>query len=202
MVKRLPAMRETRFDPWVGKIPWRRKWQPTPILLPGKSHGQRSLIGYSPWGHKELDTTERLHFTSLPHCRQMLYCLSYQGSPNQIMVIINFTLYPLFSYNVSARQHWYCTSRCLKLSGIGVRVALSIPISLALPTGLWDSQPDANLVCSTECILKSGKLLLIFFIYSGVMLRNSKLHSQLYLLKQNTLLRLQFMFTWSDQRTS
>ena len=51
------------FDPWVRKIPWRRKWQPTPVLLPGKSHGQRSLVGYSPWGRKELDTTERLHFT-------------------------------------------------------------------------------------------------------------------------------------------
>ena len=37
-------------------MPWRRKWQPTPVLLPGKSHGQRSLVGYSPWGHKELDT--------------------------------------------------------------------------------------------------------------------------------------------------
>ena len=41
---------------------WRRKWQPTPVLLPGKSHGWRSLIGYSPWGPKESDTTERLHF--------------------------------------------------------------------------------------------------------------------------------------------
>ena len=42
-----------RFDPWVGKIPWSRKWQPTPVFLPGKSHGQRSLVGYSPWGCKE-----------------------------------------------------------------------------------------------------------------------------------------------------
>ena len=50
------------FNPWVGKIPWRRKWQPTPVLLPGESHGQRSLVGYSPQGHKESDTTERLHF--------------------------------------------------------------------------------------------------------------------------------------------
>ena len=40
------------FDPWVGKIPWRRKWQPTPVFLPGKSHGQRSLVGYSPCGHR------------------------------------------------------------------------------------------------------------------------------------------------------
>ena len=44
---------------------WRRKWQPTPVLLPGKSHGLRSPVGYSPWGHKESDTTEQLHFTSL-----------------------------------------------------------------------------------------------------------------------------------------
>ena len=50
------------FDPWVGKIPWRRKWQATPVLLPGKSHGRRSLVGYNPWGHKESDTTEQLHF--------------------------------------------------------------------------------------------------------------------------------------------
>ena len=61
-VKSLPAMRETRFDPRVRKIPWRREWQPTPVLLPGKSHGWRSLAGYSPCGLKELDTTERLHF--------------------------------------------------------------------------------------------------------------------------------------------
>ena len=44
-----------------GKIPWRRKWQSTPVLLPGKSHGQRSLVGYSLWGHRESDTTERLN---------------------------------------------------------------------------------------------------------------------------------------------
>ena len=46
------------FNPWVRKISWRRKWQPTPVFFPGKSHRQRSLVGYSPWGHKELDTTE------------------------------------------------------------------------------------------------------------------------------------------------
>ena len=47
-----------RFDPWVEKIPWRRVWQPTPVFLPGESHGPRSLVGYGPWGHKEWDTTE------------------------------------------------------------------------------------------------------------------------------------------------
>ena len=55
--------RNARFDPWVGKIPWRRKWQPTPVLLPRKFHGWRSLVGYNPWGHKESDTTEWLHFS-------------------------------------------------------------------------------------------------------------------------------------------
>ena len=50
------------FDPWVRKIPCRRKWRPTPVFLPGESHGRRSLVGYSPWGRKESDTTERLHF--------------------------------------------------------------------------------------------------------------------------------------------
>ena len=60
-VKCLPAMREPWFDPWVGKIPWRRQWQPTLVLLPGKSHGRRSLVDYSPRGHKESDTTEWLY---------------------------------------------------------------------------------------------------------------------------------------------
>ena len=54
--------RRPGFDSWVGKVPWRRKWQSTSALSPGKSHGRRSLIGYSPWGSKESDTTERLHF--------------------------------------------------------------------------------------------------------------------------------------------
>ena len=48
------------FDPWVGKIPWRKAWQLTPVFLPGEPQGQRSLSGYSPWGHKGLDMTERL----------------------------------------------------------------------------------------------------------------------------------------------
>ena len=42
------------FNPWVKKIPWRRKWQSTPIILPGKSHGQRSLVGFGPWDHKRV----------------------------------------------------------------------------------------------------------------------------------------------------
>ena len=50
-----------RFDPWVGKLPGRRAWQPMPVFLPGKSCGQRSPMGYSPWGRKEWDATEHTH---------------------------------------------------------------------------------------------------------------------------------------------
>ena len=46
------------FYPFPREIPWKRKWQPTPVFLPGKSHGQRGVAGYSLWGHKESDTTE------------------------------------------------------------------------------------------------------------------------------------------------
>ena len=53
--------RRPGLDPWVGKMPWRRKWQPTPVLLPRKFHRWRSLVGYRPWGRKEPDTTDRLH---------------------------------------------------------------------------------------------------------------------------------------------
>jgi len=56
-VKNPPAKQEMRFDPWVGKIPRRRKWQPTPVFLLGKSHRQKSVAGYSPWCHKESDMT-------------------------------------------------------------------------------------------------------------------------------------------------
>ena len=62
MIKNLPTMQETQ-NPWVGRISWRRKWHPTPEFLPAKSHGQRSLVGYSPKGRKELGTTE---VTSMP----------------------------------------------------------------------------------------------------------------------------------------
>ena len=68
VVKNLPAMwrrRRHRFISWVRKIPWRRKWQSTPVFLLEKSHGQRSLVVYSPWGYKDSDTTEQLSAHSL-----------------------------------------------------------------------------------------------------------------------------------------
>ena len=65
VVKNPPAKarrcKRLEFDPWVGKILWRRKWQPTPVFLLRKSHGQRSLAGYSPQGRKESDVTEHTY---------------------------------------------------------------------------------------------------------------------------------------------
>ena len=63
------------FDPWVRKIPWRRKWQSTLVILPRTFHGRSSLIGYSPWCGKELDTTERLYFYSFTFFRYLFYGL-------------------------------------------------------------------------------------------------------------------------------
>ena len=85
MVKNLPAKagdvgdpRGTGLIPWVGKIPRRREWQPTPVFLPGESHGQRSLAGYSPWGCEESDMTER--HTTMP-CVPALHTDSAQQRP-------------------------------------------------------------------------------------------------------------------------
>ena len=69
--------RRPGFNPWVGKIPWRRKWQPTPVLSPGNFHGWRSLVGYSPWGRKESDTSEQLHL----HCYQPGLHVHFQVPP-------------------------------------------------------------------------------------------------------------------------
>ena len=67
--------RRHRFNPGVKKIPWRRKWQPTPMFLLGKSHGQRSQVGYSPWGHKSVGhnwATEHAHTGTMSKGRRML----------------------------------------------------------------------------------------------------------------------------------
>ena len=85
-----------RLDPWVGKIPWRRKWQPTPVSLPGKFHGLRSLAGYSPWGHKELDTTEQLNCLSFFQFHYwLLVCLGFLFLPDSVLEACIFLhIYP------------------------------------------------------------------------------------------------------------
>ena len=68
--------RRREFDPWVGKIPWRRKSQPTPVFLPGKFHGQRSLVGYSPWGCEEEDQLSISFKTKALKAKVLKLCLN------------------------------------------------------------------------------------------------------------------------------
>ena len=94
-----PQCGRPRFNPWVGKIPWRRKSQPTPVFLPGRSHQQRSLIGYSPWGCKESDTTERLHF--LLRLVQWFVEASYR-----VRFVLRFFFVCLFDFPLMGKAEW------------------------------------------------------------------------------------------------
>ena len=86
------------FDPWVGTIPWRRKWQPTPVFLPGEFHGQRSLSGYCPWGrrvgHSWETNTFPLHFQSdlINRTKSLWACMKYEF----ISIIINVKPHPMY----------------------------------------------------------------------------------------------------------
>jgi len=84
MVKNPPAMQETQVQSWVRKIPWRRKWLPTPVFLHGEFHGQRSLAGYSLWGCKKSDMTEWLTLPS-----------SSSNIPLSIHITLSLSIYPL-----------------------------------------------------------------------------------------------------------
>ena len=78
--------REVRELEVTQQVSWRRQWHPTPVLLPGKCHGRGSLVGCSPWGHKESDMTERLHFHALEkematHCSVLAWRIPGTGEP-------------------------------------------------------------------------------------------------------------------------
>ena len=87
-----------QFDSWVAKIPWRRKWHPTPALLPGKSHGWRSLIGYSPWGCKESDTTERLHFYFIKGISEIFQIFFNIFRSRKLMNLLRYEVEPAFQF--------------------------------------------------------------------------------------------------------
>ena len=88
-----------RFNPWVGKIPWRKSWQPTPVFLPGEFHGQRKLVGYGPQGCTESDTTEAIQHA---HTRtQLIYNVSGLHKSDSVMHIymyIHFHILSLIGY--------------------------------------------------------------------------------------------------------
>ena len=96
------------FDPWVRKILWRRKWQPIPVLLPRKSHGQRSLVGCSPRGCKELDVLSACVHNSPGRCpRQSKHSTGDRGiqTPGSWSLLESRSRTPRFS-----AKHWVCVS--------------------------------------------------------------------------------------------
>ena len=95
------------FDPWIGKIPWRKKWQPTLVFFPGDVHGQRSLVGYSSWGHKESDKTERL--THMKQCQGTVVLKSHGYSR-----WLKWMIFKCQMPNLNSQDH-YCFCFSLKL---------------------------------------------------------------------------------------
>ena len=98
--------RRCRFHPWVKKIPWRRAWQPTLVFLSGKSHGQTSLAGYSPWSCKSQtllsDQTTRFHWIYMPHF-PYLFIHGYLGCFYTLAIVTNDTVNTNTSTNTSFR---------------------------------------------------------------------------------------------------
>ena len=94
-----------RFSPWVRTIPRRRAWQPTPVILPGESHGQRSLEGHSSWGHKESDKTENSaqHKVRISLGRKEKYILKIGQKCVQCRMLKN-TIGPMDFTQVSLRK--------------------------------------------------------------------------------------------------
>ena len=111
MVKVCLQRERPGFNPWVGKIPWRRKWQPTRVFLPGESKGWRNLAGYSPWGHKESHnwaTSLSLSFSFI--CKAMTLSNSFK-KPNLLLISQQTELsggkkYKFLSHNLWKRKYF------------------------------------------------------------------------------------------------
>ena len=119
LVKALPAMRSCRrhkFDPWVGKISWRRTWKPTPLFLPGESHGQRSLAGNSPWGHKEWLKWLNMH-AHIPITYHTATMLQYKEGKICTFSFQQETAFFLVVAKNNSRQMRHC------LMGIGILIS-------------------------------------------------------------------------------
>ena len=96
-VKNLLAMQETWVQSLDWKVPWRRKWLSIPVFLPGKFHGQSSLAGYNPWGHKESDTAERLTLSLLmvTHIYSWIYIITIvkEFLPENLLVYVHIHIF-------------------------------------------------------------------------------------------------------------
>ena len=130
VVKNPPAnARRYKFDPWLGKIPWRKEWQPTPVFLLGKSHGQRSLGGYSPWLYTRVghDSGTKQQFSSVQFSSVTHLCLTLCDPMNQSM--LGLPVYHQLPESTQTHVHW-----------VGDGIQPSYPLSSPSPPALNPSQ--------------------------------------------------------------
>ena len=131
-------------ETWVGKIPWkrerlwRRKWQPTPVLLSGKSHGQRSLVRYSLWGRKESDTTERLYLLTY----LLTYPLQYSGVENSMDCIVHGVAKS--QTRLSNFFTFFCLWRAIVVQGQSNKIEASARLPSNLLWKFWNRQYLCN----------------------------------------------------------
>ena len=106
--------RRLGFNPWVGKIPWRRKLQPTPVFLPGKLHGQKSLVDYSPWDHKESNMTEWLSMRARTHTHTHIRCKYsiYSHFQARNVTSLNVELEEMHKVNLRSYMIWFPHTTC------------------------------------------------------------------------------------------
>ena len=118
-----------KFDPWVGKIPWSRKWQPTPVFLHEEFHGQRSLLGYSPWSHKEWNTTNTAlisrHFYYFTFLKQIITALSLRSKMWQHLIL----------QVVPGSQYWRTKNTTWHITWTWARHFISLSLNFVLYIG-------------------------------------------------------------------
>ena len=110
------------FSPWIGKIPWRRAWQSTPVFLPGEYQGQRRLVGYSPYHCKQLDTTKQLSThtqflmleSSVNHTTEFFFLIGSGSITGSKILFYFFTLFFLFLFFLEWSR-WYTTTCMVKV---------------------------------------------------------------------------------------
>ena len=131
MVKNPPVTQESQVLSWVGNCPWRRDWIPTPIFLPGEPHGQRSLVGCVPWGHRESDTAERLSaWAQLIDNAGIVSGEEQNDSATHVRVSVSLNPLPSRLPHHIKQSSWCCTVGPSKYSS----AYTSIPNSLTVPS--------------------------------------------------------------------
>ena len=148
-VKNLPAIQETWIYPSVRKIPWRREWQSTPVFLPGEASGQKSLVGYSLWNCKELDTTSNKHTHTNPHIHTCILCdLPLPG----MISFLSFWLCRM--WNLSSPTRDWTNVPAVAVGSLNHWTARKVPLEWFLIWRLHNNSKDHNNNSSYfECLL-------------------------------------------------